>query len=110
MPSEKQKMISGERYSPGDPELVQDRMRAQRLMRDYNSTIYGESDERNRILGELLGSIGESCALRAPVFVDYGYNVYIEDEVFLNYGCVLLDICPIRIGSKTQIGPGVHPR
>jgi maltose O-acetyltransferase len=36
--------------------------------------------------------------------------------VFLNFGCILLDVCPIRIGDKTQIGPHVqllaadHPR
>ena len=54
--------------------------------------------------------------IRAPIFVDYGYNIFVGDGVFLNYGCVLLDVCPIRIGDGTQIGPGVqvyaadHPR
>lgn len=51
-------------------------------------------------------------------FIDmsHGYNIFLADDVFLNYGCVLLDVCPIRIGAKTQIGPGVqlyaadHPR
>jgi maltose O-acetyltransferase len=34
----------------------------------------------------------------------------------MNFGCVLLDVCEIRIGEKMQIGPGVqiytadHPR
>lgn len=26
----------------------------------------------------------------------------------LNYGCVLLDVCPITIGDKTLIGPNVQ--
>ncbi|WP_277355598.1 AraC family transcriptional regulator N-terminal domain-containing protein [Gluconobacter cerinus] len=38
------------------------------------------------------------------------------DNVFLNFNCIILDVVPVRIGSGTQIGPGVqilaadHPR
>jgi maltose O-acetyltransferase len=36
--------------------------------------------------------------------------------VFLNFNCIILDICEVEIGDQTQIGPGVqilaadHPR
>jgi maltose O-acetyltransferase len=42
--------------------------------------------------------------------------VFLGAKVFLNFGCVLLDVCRIEIGDGTQIGPGVqiyaadHPR
>ncbi len=39
MTSEKQKMMAGELYDPGDPELCEDRKRAQRLMSRFNVTI-----------------------------------------------------------------------
>lgn len=116
MTSQRARMQSGELYDAGDPELVAGRQRAQSLMRDYNATIYGESEARTAILDALLGARGKSCALRAPLYVDYGWNVFLGDHVFLNYGCVLLDVCPIRIGDRTQIGPQVqiltadHPR
>ena len=42
--TELEKMRAGEPYRPGDPELVAMRKRAQRLLRDYNHTVYG--DER----------------------------------------------------------------
>lgn len=109
-------MIAGALYRAGDPELVADRKAAQELMRDYNATVYGESAARHAILTRLLGSFGTGCALRAPLYVDYGSNIHLGDDVFLNYGCVLLDVCPIRIGDMTQIGPYVqiltadHPR
>ncbi|MGR3492653.1 MAG: sugar O-acetyltransferase, partial [Shimia sp.] len=115
MRTEKDKMVAGERYRPGDPELVSDRRRAQELMRAYNATIVGEDDIRSPILDALLGS-RERCAIRAPFYVDYGYNIHLGDKVFFNYGCVLLDVCPITIGARTQIGPMVqiltadHPR
>ncbi|MEQ8342036.1 MAG: sugar O-acetyltransferase [Marinovum algicola] len=116
MTSQKARMQAGELYDVGDPELVAARQRAQSLMRDYNATIYGEGAARAAILDELLGRRGDGCALRAPLFVDYGWNVFLGDKVFLNYGCVLLDVCPITIGDMTQIGPYVqiltadHPR
>ena len=113
--TEKEKMIRGELYRPGDPELVADRERAQRLMRDYNATIVGE-DARGPIMDQLLGPRGQGVAIRAPFYVDYGYNITLGSDVFLNYGCVFLDVCPITVGDMTQIGPYVqvltadHPR
>jgi len=108
-------MIAGDLYRPGDPQLVAERRRAQELMRAYNQTIVGDP-KRPGILKELLGSGGETAALRPTFQVDYGYNIYLGVGVFMNYGCVLLDVCPIRIGDKTEIGPLVqilsadHPR
>lgn len=113
--SARAKMTAGALYDPGDPELVTARKRAQGLMRDYNGTVFGD-EARAPLLAALLGQCGKDCALRAPLYVDYGWNVHLEDGVFLNHGCVLLDVCPIHIGARTQIGPCVqiltadHPR
>lgn len=113
--SQKDRMIAGETYLPGDPELVAMRKRAQMLMRDYNATAYGDDTDRKRILDMLLGS-HDGAVIRPPFYVDYGSNIHFAQGVFLNYGCVLLDVCPIHIGADTQIGPGTqiltadHPR
>lgn len=109
-------MLAGEHYDPGDPQLCEERARAQIFMRAYNGTVVTDSDIRKPLLAQHLGQIGNKCAVRAPVFVDYGYNVFLGEGVFMNYGCVLLDVCTIHIGDFTQIGPGVqlytadHPR
>ncbi|SIS71186.1 maltose O-acetyltransferase [Roseivivax lentus] len=115
MTSEKEKMIAGDPYDPSDPELVRDRKRAQRLMRDYNQTVYGD-EGRGAILAGLLGHVGEKCAIRAPLYVDYGYNIALGSGIFMNYSCYLLDCAPIVIGDGCDIGPFVqlltadHPR
>jgi maltose O-acetyltransferase len=108
--------ISGALYRPGDPELVADRAASQSLQRQYNQTIVSDVDARAPILSRWLGGGGKGTSLRAPLYVDYGYNVTLGEDVFLNYGCILLDVCPIRIGHRTQVGPRVqiltadHPR
>lgn len=116
MKSEREKMLAGELYDPGDPELSRQRSKAQRFMRSYNHTIVDDGPVRDALLRSHIGAVGESCAIRAPIYVDYGVNIYIGDQVFLNYGCVMLDVCTIKIGSGSQIGPAVqivtadHPR
>ncbi len=115
-PTEREKMIAGDLYRPGDPELVALRKRAQHLMRAYNQTIVGEEDVRGPILRDLLGDRGEGTQIRTPFFVDYGVNIHFGPGCFLNFGCTFLDVCPITVGDNTQIGPGVqvltadHPR
>lgn len=106
--SEKEKMIAGELFHPGDPELCADRSKAQRFMRTYNNTVVDDMDVRAPLLEAHLGYVGKDTAIRAPIFIDYGYNIRIGSNTFLNFGCVFLDICPITIGDYCQIGPGVH--
>lgn len=114
--SEKQKMIDGHLYRAGDAQLVRDRARSQDLQRRYNATILSDQKDRQTILEDWLGARGEGCTIRAPFYVDYGYNIHLGRDVFFNYGCVLLDVCRIDIGDMTQIGPNVqiltadHPR
>lgn len=59
-------------------------------------------------LRALFARFGERCLIEAPFHCSYGANIYLEDEVYLNADCVVLDSAPVRIGSGTMIGPGVH--
>jgi acetyltransferase-like isoleucine patch superfamily enzyme len=43
-----------------------------------------------------------------PLRLDYGQYIHIGADTFLNYDCVLLDVCEIRIGSRCQLGPRVQ--
>lgn len=38
---------------------------------------------------------------------DYGYNVRLEQDVYINFNCTILDECPVTIKSRTLIGPNV---
>ena len=35
-------------------------------------------------------------------------NIFIGKNVMLNYGCVILDVCLVKIGEHTLIGPNTH--
>ncbi|MEZ5769401.1 MAG: sugar O-acetyltransferase [Paracoccaceae bacterium] len=113
--TELEKMRAGQPYRAGDRELVTIRKRAQRLMRDYNQTIYGDDLKRSKIMAELFGQ-PVSAVIRPPFYVDYGTEIRFGEGVFVNYGCVILDVARVTIGDRVQIGPYVqiltadHPR
>jgi maltose O-acetyltransferase len=114
--SEKQKMLAGELYTADDPELVADAARAGDWMRRYNATTASSPDGPRALLREGLAHVGVGVTVRSPFLCDYGYNIHLEDRVFINYGCIILDVVAVHIGHGTQIGPGVqiltadHPR
>jgi len=99
-------MLAGELYRAGDPELVADRARCERLQRAFN--FEPDEDGRERVLRELLGGLGSSSYIRPPFFCDYGYNITLGDGVFLNFNCVVLDVVAVTIGDRTQIASAVQ--
>lgn len=106
MGENKQRMLAGEWYVPDDPELAADTERRIALCAAYNGG--GSADERARVLGELLGSVGEGARIRPPFHCDFGYHIRIGARTFVNFNAVLLDAAPITIGAYAQIGPNVQ--
>jgi maltose O-acetyltransferase len=106
--TERQKMLAGELYDPFDPELVAARERARDLCQALNATREGDEEPRRQILRELFGRGGDTVWMQPPFFCDYGSNIELGERVFFNFNCVVLDVCPIRIGSFTLFGPAVQ--
>ena len=106
--TERQKMLAGELYNPLDPELVAARERARDLCQALNATREADQTERRRILVSLIPAGGDSVWMQPPFFCDYGANIELGERVFFNFNCVVLDVCPVRIGSFTLFGPGVQ--
>ena len=106
--TEKEKMLAGEIYSSADPELVQNRLRARGLTRLFNDSLENEQSQRKVLLQRLLGSLGETIEIEPPFRCDYGYNIHLGNKFYANFGCVILDVCAVRIGSNCMLAPGVH--
>jgi maltose O-acetyltransferase len=104
----KERMVRGELYLADDPELVADRVRAKELLERYNATRHDEHDERHRLLRSLLGEVGEGVIVKPTFRCDYGRHITIGAGTFVNYDCVMLDVCPIRIGAACQIATRVQ--
>jgi maltose O-acetyltransferase len=104
----KERMLRGELYIADDPELAADHARAQELLERYNATRHTEQDERDRLLRQLLGEVGDGVVVKPPFRCDYGSQISIGARTFVNYGCVILDVVPVRIGAHCQIATNVQ--
>ena len=109
-------MIAGELYCADDPELAALSAEAIAWCGRYNASFAASVPQRETMLRKIIGSVGAKVNVRPPFFIDYGFNLTLGDGVFMNFNCVILDVCPVTIGALTQIGPGVqilaadHPR
>jgi maltose O-acetyltransferase len=116
MPSEKEKMLAGELYRPGDAEIQADQAANKAWLVRYNAALGQSATERRALLREHFAAVGEDAVIRPPFFCDFGYNIRIGAGVFLNFNCVILDVVAVSIGDGTQVGPAVqiyaadHPR
>ena len=108
MKTEKEKMIAGKMYDPLDKQLVEDRLQTRLLIKALNETREDDIAERSRILRELIPNAAPDLWLQLPFYCDYGYNLNIGQRVFFNFNCVVLDVAPVTIGSRTLFGPNVQ--
>lgn len=108
MRSQRDRMLSGETYDPLDAELVAGRERARDLCQALNATRERDTDERRRILRDLFGAGGDTVWMQPPFHCDYGGNIALGERVFFNFNCIVLDVCPVRIGDFTLFGPAVQ--
>ena len=104
----KQRMLRGELYLANDPELTANRARAQRLLERFNRSSHEEQGLRRELLRDLLGDVGDGVFINPPYHCDYGTYITIGAGTFVNYGCVLLDVTAIAIGTACQLGPYVQ--
>ncbi|MAL97620.1 MAG: maltose acetyltransferase [Alteromonadaceae bacterium] len=104
--SEKQRMLQGESYDPLDRELVLARRRARDLTEAFRLAESGK--ERNRLLKQLLGPPLERVWIEPPFQCDYGTQIHVGRNVFINFNCVILDSAAVTLGDNVFIGPGVH--
>ncbi|MFC3127825.1 sugar O-acetyltransferase [Coralloluteibacterium stylophorae] len=114
--TERQKMLAGELYHAGDPELQAEAQACREWLARYNALLAAPPAARHAALCERLGAVGPGAAIRPPFHCDYGTQIGIGAEVFMNFGCVILDVVGVDIGDRTQVGPAVqiytadHPR
>lgn len=105
--TEKEFMLSGRLYLAHDKELAEASRRAKRLTRMFNSTTEEEPAVRVDLLRELFHKTGEHIWIEPPFHCDYGCQISIGDHFYANYDCIIVDVCPVTIGSRVLLGPRV---
>ncbi|WP_317048443.1 sugar O-acetyltransferase [Confluentibacter sediminis] len=106
--TEKQKMLAGEMYNPSDPELMKERHRVRLLFHKFNSLSEEHMEERNKVLYEIFEGAGENLFVEPPFHCDYGSNIKVGHNVFMNFNCCILDVATVIIGDNCMFAPHVQ--
>jgi maltose O-acetyltransferase len=104
----KERMLRGEPYLASDPELVAGRTRAAALLYRFNAADPNDRGLHDRLLRELLGEVGDGVVIRPGFRCDYGSQISIGANTFVNFDCVMLDVAPITIGADCQLATAVQ--
>ena len=107
MKTEKEKAREGLLYDANyDAELVGERLSCADRTFELNRLRPSQVKEREEILRGLLGRTGKTFSIVSPFFCDYGYNIEIGENFFMNMDCVILDGAKVTFGDNVFIAPG----
>lgn len=102
---------SGETIALNDPEfpkMASAIERAQKLIAELN-TGYHSALEVRSLFRELTGiEVDKTFELLPPFYTDYGQNIRIGKEVFVNQSCTFMDRGGITIEDNVLIAPKVN--
>lgn len=105
--TEREKMLAGKMYNPLDEELVLLRFKARLIAGEYNQLMANEIEKREELIKSLFGSTGKQLLIEPSFQCDYGCNIYVGENFFMNFNCVILDVAEVRIGDNCMISPQV---
>lgn len=104
--AEKDFMLAGQLYR-SDEALFGERVRAKKILREYNESDDADVAGREKILKGLLGGVGKNIFIEPPFRCDYGSHIYIGDNFYANYDLIIIDVCDVYIGNFAFFGPRV---
>lgn len=102
------RMVSGRLYDPANQEIAK-RHRTGLLRCDrFNRIALWRAKAKQRALERLIPSAkGKNFEVFAPFYCEYGVNIHIGQNCFVNYKSVFLDVAPITLGNNVLIGSNV---
>lgn len=99
---------NGELYLPTDPEILKEQNYYLNLLYDFNQLRPSDSDQRQRLMEQLFGDLGEGCYIESPFHANWGgHHVHFGNYIYANFNFTAVDDTHIYVGDHTMIGPNV---
>lgn len=102
-----EKMRAGRWLHAVTPEIGAALRATEELCFRFNRLPPSHREEREAILREMFGHVGEGICLHSPFHCDFGKQISIGDHFVGNFHLTILDEAPVTIGNHVYIGPNV---
>ena len=63
------------------------------------------NEAKYEIVKELLGTCSKGVYIEPPFYCDYGANIHLGENVYMNFNCTILDVAEVKIGKGTMFAP-----
>lgn len=99
-------MLNGELYNASyNDELIKDRCKAKDICFEYNNIKPSDIRKREEIIKKLFSKTGKQILVEQNFWCDYGYNIYVGENFYMNHNCVILDGAKVEFGDNVFIAP-----
>lgn len=106
MRDEKEKMLAGELYDANyDPTLLAERKACKTVLHEINRLSPADDDRRYELFRQILGNVKDQFIIESPFHCDYGYNIELGENFYMNVNCVILDEAKVTFGDNVFIAP-----
>ena len=104
--SEKDKMLAGILYDANnDKELIKDRCKAKDICFEYNNLKPSDYENKDRLIKKLFAKTGKQIIVEQNFWCDYGYNIFVGENFYMNHNCIILDGAKVEFGDNVFIAP-----
>jgi len=103
-----ERLLAGETILPNDSQIGRLREEAftvKALLNQMNNAV--DPEEIMQVLSRILDKELEDVAVFTPLYINYGKNITIGKNVFINFDCTFLALGGITIQDDVLIGPKV---
>lgn len=91
---------------PEYPQLFKVIQKAMRTTAKLNNLVTDDMQEINAVFSELIGKkVDDTFFMIPPFYSDFGENIHIGKNVFVNHACTFMDRGGITIEDNVLIGP-----
>ena len=106
--TEKEKMLAGEIYDPGDEEIMNEQAIWQRKLWELNQLRPDQTAELQEYMHEVFAECGENNYIQLPFYANWGgHHVHLGSNIYANFNLTCVDDGHIYIGDWTEFGPNV---
>lgn len=105
--NQKERMLAGLPYKAWLDGLSEERMENKLKIHKYNTMSPDKKEELDALIKDILGKSGKNIVVEPPFHCDYGKNIEVGNNFFVNYNCVILDVGKVIIGENVMFAPNV---
>lgn len=106
--TEKEKMLAGKLYDPGDDEIMAEQSMYSSKLAEFNKLDPSDVDAIQAYMKEVFAECGEDNYIQLPFYANWGgHHIHFGSNIYANFNFTCTDDGHVYVGDWTKFGPNV---